>query len=828
MLLLECLRHWTLEGSNDGAHWDLLATYANDVSLDKKGATHTWQVDSRGRKFSMFRILQTGRNSNNNYYLALSGSEFYGEITLAPQGPPQPQHQPQVPMPIAQPVAPVNRLQFIPRADFDNNGVIHYLGTNFGKAPWRNAAELGLVTVACSELSSGPPPSAPTSALLGKEVVRCVSAAKPLQWFVIDLTASGKCVRPSHYSLRHYSSWDLEALRNWRFEGSINGYEWSVLSVHTNDSSLDKKGATRTWALPGCQVLCTMFRILQTGLNSNSHHYLACSGFEVYGVMEDVSPALAQYQRELAQGLRPPFPGQAALAPPQQQQQMQMQMQPQMQMQQQQQQQWPVSPSQLHQQLQPVQSMPLPAPSAGTPLPILPPGHPSVADSGIAVLRYQSDFDSNGCMTYLGTQGRRVPWINPAESGQVSARASEIAVSPPSMAASAICGREVVRCCTVGKQDMWFMVDLKDKLLMPTHYSLRHYSTYDTEALRNWKLEGSVNGVQWDLLRMHVNDKALTLKGATATWPLQSTGRAYRMFRITQTGHNSNSNYYMCCSGMELYGLLQLWPGPGPQQVAMQAAGWKGDTVDAVRTAQQQILAAAQYRPPMMPQQQQLQQQPMQGGYPGSVQQQMQQQQPYMMPPQMPPSAFAPQQPIMLQQQQQQMPLAAANMPLLPAQASASAAAASALAAPPVPAGANSGPPPYSEFRDGMEFVYAHDLDMNGILYWLGTQRWTKPWQNPDDLGLVHVTSVPLAIAPKSEPASAIVGRSLCRCVTLPNRESWFVIDLLTVWVRPTAYTLRHYDSWDTECLRDWKLQGSKSVALPPPLALSLSCVAPC
>src|SRR5688572_10160628 len=39
-----------------------------------------------------------------------------------------------------------------------------------------------------------------------------------------------------------YFSWDLEALRNWRFEGSINGFEWSVLCVHTDDPSLDRKG----------------------------------------------------------------------------------------------------------------------------------------------------------------------------------------------------------------------------------------------------------------------------------------------------------------------------------------------------------------------------------------------------------------------------------------------------------------------------------------------------------------------------------------------------------------------------------------------------------
>ena len=29
-------------------------------------------------------------------------------------------------------------------------------------------------------------------------------------------------------------------------------------------------------------------------------------------------------------------------------------------------------------------------------------------------------------------------------------------------------------------------VDLGDKLLLPTHYSIRHYSSWDTEALRNW------------------------------------------------------------------------------------------------------------------------------------------------------------------------------------------------------------------------------------------------------------------------------------------------------------------------------------------------------
>lgn len=32
-----------------------------------------------------------------------------------------------------------------------------------------------------------------------------------------------------------------------------------------------------------------MFRIRQTGVNSNNHHYLACSGFEVYGFAQNKS-----------------------------------------------------------------------------------------------------------------------------------------------------------------------------------------------------------------------------------------------------------------------------------------------------------------------------------------------------------------------------------------------------------------------------------------------------------------------------------------------------------------------------------------------------------
>jgi len=53
---------------------------------------------------------------------------------------------------------------------------------------------------------------------------------------------------------------------------------------------------------------------------------------------------------------------------------------------------------------------------------------------------------------------------------------------------------------------MWFSVDLRDKRLRPTHYTLRHYNSWDTEALRNWVFEASNDGQKWAVIKDHVND----------------------------------------------------------------------------------------------------------------------------------------------------------------------------------------------------------------------------------------------------------------------------------------------------------------------------------
>jgi hypothetical protein len=57
-------------------------------------------------------------------------------------------------------------------------------------------------------------------------------------WFAVALTGGGAC-RPNAYTLRHYSSWDVEALRSWRLEGSSDGgLTWTPIRVHVDDASL--------------------------------------------------------------------------------------------------------------------------------------------------------------------------------------------------------------------------------------------------------------------------------------------------------------------------------------------------------------------------------------------------------------------------------------------------------------------------------------------------------------------------------------------------------------------------------------------------------------
>ncbi len=292
------------------------------------------------------------------------------------------------------------------------------------------AVDLGLLKVEASTLMAD---STPVSAAVGRDVVRCVTKPLPDSWFLFDF-GEAMTIAATHYAVRHYSSWDAEAIRNWRFEASTEPAAkatagpqyWTTLSEHVNDVSLDRKGAVHTWMLPAgaSQRAYRTFRIRQTGENSNKHLYLAVSGFEIYGLV---------YR---ADG-RTPFPLTVAncnLA----------------------------AAANLAAANASVASVSSPSGAALS----------SNGSGGNSLeFRYTSDFDGNGIVHYLGTQYGTQSWRNPDTAGLMNVTASSVA--PDSQPLSCAVGNAVVRCVTKPEPDSWICFDFGNALIRPTAYTLR-------------------------------------------------------------------------------------------------------------------------------------------------------------------------------------------------------------------------------------------------------------------------------------------------------------------------------------------------------------------
>ncbi|EGC35433.1 hypothetical protein DICPUDRAFT_16127, partial [Dictyostelium purpureum] len=76
----DSLRTWDFQGSTNGEQWTVLKRHTNDLSLNFKYATHSWPITGCETAYRYFRILQTGKNSNNRNFLVIGGIEIYGEL----------------------------------------------------------------------------------------------------------------------------------------------------------------------------------------------------------------------------------------------------------------------------------------------------------------------------------------------------------------------------------------------------------------------------------------------------------------------------------------------------------------------------------------------------------------------------------------------------------------------------------------------------------------------------------------------------------------------------------------------------------------------------
>ncbi|KAK6479086.1 E3 ubiquitin-protein ligase HECTD1-like isoform X1 [Huso huso] len=174
--------------------------------------------------------------------------------------------------------------------DFDENGIVYWIGTNAKTAyEWVNPAAYGLVVVTSSEGRNLPYGRLEDILSRDSSALNCHTNDDKNAWFAIDL---GLWVIPSAYSLRHARGYGRSALRNWVFQVSKDGQNWTTIYTHVDDCSLNEPGSTATWPLDPSKDEkqgWRHIRIKQMGKNASGQtHYLSLSGFELYGTVNGV------------------------------------------------------------------------------------------------------------------------------------------------------------------------------------------------------------------------------------------------------------------------------------------------------------------------------------------------------------------------------------------------------------------------------------------------------------------------------------------------------------------------------------------------------------
>lgn len=77
------LKNWKVQVSKDGINWENMDSRQNDTSLDGPGNTNTFDMRNlnNSREFYQYiKLIQTGPNSGNTFYLNIKCLEFFGDI----------------------------------------------------------------------------------------------------------------------------------------------------------------------------------------------------------------------------------------------------------------------------------------------------------------------------------------------------------------------------------------------------------------------------------------------------------------------------------------------------------------------------------------------------------------------------------------------------------------------------------------------------------------------------------------------------------------------------------------------------------------------------
>ncbi|KAL6861699.1 hypothetical protein ACP4OV_017399 [Aristida adscensionis] len=174
-------------------------------------------------------------------------------------------------------------LQYI--SDGDNNGVIYYAGTSFGKHQWMNPVLTKNITVTASSPNSR---YTDPKALVSKNFQGtcfagpCIEDGKKCSWWMVDIGQDHQLMC-NYYTVRQDGSTTF--MRSWVLQGSIDGQNWTSLRVHNDDRTICHPGQFASWPVVGPLALLPFrfFRVALTGPAAGGTWNLCICSLELYG-----------------------------------------------------------------------------------------------------------------------------------------------------------------------------------------------------------------------------------------------------------------------------------------------------------------------------------------------------------------------------------------------------------------------------------------------------------------------------------------------------------------------------------------------------------------
>jgi hypothetical protein len=159
--------------------------------------------------------------------------------------------------------------------NYDDQGIVYWLGTNKGQNMWANPQVSGHITITTfPNLYEGY-----IWHIVNNKATDCVyTDHNENSYYRLDFRPSKIRIRPTAYTLGYANC--STYLRSWVLEGSNDDDKWDIVKEHVDDSTLVPNSAT--WKIES-QYDYSIFKIRMTGPSVHNNYYLVACGVEIYG-----------------------------------------------------------------------------------------------------------------------------------------------------------------------------------------------------------------------------------------------------------------------------------------------------------------------------------------------------------------------------------------------------------------------------------------------------------------------------------------------------------------------------------------------------------------